>query len=105
MLDTRKNTIDRNVSTYFLVRKGLSIDDVGVSRDTVLREIRPGAGFETGDFIKEKLGGLYRRTTPGQEAFKSHRSDRVILTRPDPSEVSRLLNILGNFFPLESLKG
>ena len=38
--------------------KGLTIDDFGVSRDTtVSREIRPGAGFETGDFDKEKLGG------------------------------------------------
>ena len=33
------------------------IGDVGVSRDTVLQEVRPGAGFETGDFVKEKLGG------------------------------------------------
>ena len=39
------------------------MEDVGVSRDTVFQEIRPGAGFETGDFVKEKLGG-YRRTTP-----------------------------------------
>ena len=37
--------------------KSPSIDGVGVSRDTVSREIRPGAGFETGDFVKEKLGG------------------------------------------------
>ena len=40
------------------MHKGLSIDDVGVSRDTVSQEIRPGAGFETGDFVAEKLGGL-----------------------------------------------
>ena len=38
--------------------KGLSIDGVGVSRGTVVQEIRPGVGFETGDFVKEKLGGL-----------------------------------------------
>ena len=37
--------------------KGLSIDDVGVSRDTVYQKIRPRAGFETSDFLKEKLGG------------------------------------------------
>ena len=56
----------------FLVCKGLSIDNVGVSRNTafreirqgtgfetgVFREIRQGAGFETGDFVIEKLGGL-----------------------------------------------
>ena len=28
-----------------------------MSRDIVLKEIRPGAGFETGDFVEEKLGG------------------------------------------------
>ena len=38
--------------------KGLTIDDVGVPRGTVLQEIRPGAGFEPYDFVKEKLGGL-----------------------------------------------
>ena len=32
-----------------------------VSRDTVFQEILPGAGFETGDFVQEKLGGGYRR--------------------------------------------
>ena len=58
LLDTRKNTIENKVSIYFLVCKGLTIDDVGVSRDTVVEEIRPGACFETGDFVKEKLGGL-----------------------------------------------
>ena len=26
-------------------------------RSTVLQEIRPGAGFKTGDFVEEKLGG------------------------------------------------
>ena len=41
--------------------KSLSIDDVGVARDTVFQEVRPGAGFETGDFVKEMLGG-YRST-------------------------------------------
>ena len=44
------------------VCKGLSIDDIGVSRDTVFQEMRPGAGFETGDFVKKNWGG-YRRTT------------------------------------------
>ena len=43
---------------YFVVFKGLSDDDVWVSRDTVFQEIRPGAGFKTGDFVKENLGGL-----------------------------------------------
>ena len=38
LLDTRKGTLEKKVSTYFLVCK-LSIDDVGVSRDTVFQEI------------------------------------------------------------------
>ena len=54
----KEGSIENKVSAYFLVCKGLSIDDVGVSRDTVSQEIRPGAGFETGDFVEEKLGGL-----------------------------------------------
>ena len=44
--------------SFLCAKKGLSIDDVGVSRDTAFREIQPGAGFETDDFVKEKLGGL-----------------------------------------------
>ena len=51
------------IFTYFLARKGLlllllSNDDVGMARGTVVREIRPGAGFGSSDFVKEKLGGL-----------------------------------------------
>ena len=34
----------------------LSTDDVGVSSDTAFREIPPGAGFLTADFVQEKLG-------------------------------------------------
>ena len=45
-------------SMYLLVCKGRSNDDVGVSRGTVLRGVRPGAGFKTGDFVRENLGGL-----------------------------------------------
>ena len=30
----------------------------GGARGTVFKEIRPGAGFETGDFVQEKSGGL-----------------------------------------------
>ena len=30
----------------------------GGGRGTVFQEIRPGAGFETGDFVKRKSGGL-----------------------------------------------
>ena len=58
LLGTRTDTTENGVSTYIFVRKGQSIDDVRVSRDTVFQEIRPGVGFETSDFVKEKLGGL-----------------------------------------------
>ena len=58
LLDKREDPIESKVSTYFLVCKGLSIDSLGVSRDTVLQEVRPGAGFETDDYVEEKLGGL-----------------------------------------------
>ena len=43
---------------YFRVCKGLSNDDVGGARGTVFQEIWPEAGFETGDFVKEMLGGI-----------------------------------------------
>ena len=37
----------------------------GGARGTVFQEIRPGAGFKTGNLGIEKLGGgeIYRRTT------------------------------------------
>ena len=58
-LDARKDTIENKVSIHFLVCRGLSIDEVGVSRDTVFQEIRSGVSFETtGDFVKWNLRGL-----------------------------------------------
>ena len=44
---------------FFLVFNGLSNNHVWMARGTVfLQEIRPGGvGFETGDFVEEKLGG------------------------------------------------
>ena len=43
---------------HFLGCKGLSNDDIEVARGTVFQEIRPGVGFKTGGFVKEKLGWL-----------------------------------------------
>ena len=37
----------------------LENDHLGVSRGIVFQEIRPGAGFRTGDVVIEKLGGGY----------------------------------------------
>ena len=41
-------------------KKGLTIDDVGMSKDTAVFPMIPpvSAGFETGDFVKKKLGDL-----------------------------------------------
>ena len=47
-----------NVFKYFLVHKGLLNYDIGVARGTVFHEIWPEAGFKTGDFVQENLGGL-----------------------------------------------
>ena len=49
---------EKNIFTCFFVCKLLSNDDVGVARATVFQEIRPNVDFKTGDFVKEKLGGL-----------------------------------------------
>ena len=49
---------DKKILLYVLVYEVLSKDDVGVGRGSVVEEIQPGAGFETGDFVKEGLGGL-----------------------------------------------
>ena len=47
----------QRASMYFHVCIGLSNDDFGVARGPVFQEIRPAAGFKTGDFVKERLGG------------------------------------------------
>ena len=58
LLDTKKGACyEMDMFTCFLVCEGLSTDDVGVARGTVLQEIRPCAGFKTDHFVKEKLGG------------------------------------------------
>ena len=43
---------------FLLAQEGLSNDDPEAARGTLFPEIRPGAGFQTGDFGKEKLGEL-----------------------------------------------
>ena len=45
---------EKNISMYFVFCGELSNDDFGVVRVTVFQEVRPGAGFKTGDFVKEK---------------------------------------------------
>ena len=60
LLDTSNYAMKKISSCNSLVAKeGPSSDDLGVgARGTVFQEIRPGAGVKTGDFVKEKLGGL-----------------------------------------------
>ena len=44
---------EKSILKHFHAFKGLSNDDVGSARDTVFQETRPGAGFETADFVEE----------------------------------------------------
>ena len=50
LLDTRKDAMKKICSYILFVCKGLSNDDVGVTRGTVFQKIRPGAVFKTSDF-------------------------------------------------------
>ena len=43
---------------FLFARDYRPIDDVEVAKGTVFQEIRPWAGFKTGDFVEEKLDGL-----------------------------------------------
>ena len=49
---------EKRILTHFHACKGLSNDYVGAAWGTVFQEIRPDAGFKTGDFAEEKLGRL-----------------------------------------------
>ena len=46
---------------YFLLCKGRSNDDVGIARGTGFQALRPGAGFKTGDFVKNIWGAAVER--------------------------------------------
>ena len=52
-----------NIITSFLVCEGRSNDDAEGARGTVFQEIRPGAGFKTGDFVKDMCWGGCRSKT------------------------------------------
>ena len=74
---------EKYIFTHVFVREGLSTDDVGVAKGTVFQEIRPRAGFKTGDFIHKKSWGGYRRTTPADPTTRlAPRDFRTVLTRP-----------------------
>ena len=44
---------NKHVLKHFHANKDLSNDDGEAARGTVFQKIRPGAGFETGDFVRE----------------------------------------------------
>ena len=49
----------KRVSAYIILfAEDYQTMDVRLVRGTVFHDLRPGAGFKTGDFVKEKLGGL-----------------------------------------------
>ena len=60
LLDKRKAAIkSRSPYVSGLQRTTtLSSNDVGVARGNVFQENWPGAALKTGDFVKEKMGGL-----------------------------------------------
>ena len=58
LLDTRNDAMKNTASCIFFVWKGISNDNVGVARGAVFQEVRPGSGFKTGDFVKEKIVGV-----------------------------------------------
>ena len=49
---------ERSPHTFLCAKVYRTMTSGFVSRDTVFEEVRPGAGFKTDDFVKEKLGGL-----------------------------------------------
>ena len=66
MLDTRTDAFENKSSNVFLsaAKDYRSNDGVGVAKGYRVLEDSAGSGFETGDFVKAKLGKGYRRRTP-----------------------------------------
>ena len=90
-------------------KKGLSNDDVRVARGTVFQEIRLGAGFRTGDLVKEE--GVGGATTVGrlylsQKCFRSFVRSRPLYfatnnnNRRTPTEI-----VIGELYGSSSLLG
>ena len=76
------------VSIYFLVCKGLPIDDVGVSRDTVFQETRSELVLKPPISSKKSWGG-YRRTT--HTSFSSAGRRRIRCVRHPKPGIIRLV--------------
>ena len=45
-------------SLFLFAEDYRTMRDIWVARGTVFRQVRPGDGFKTGDFVHEKLGEL-----------------------------------------------
>ena len=56
----KKGSYEKNciLFDFFLLAKDYRMMSSGGARGTVFQEIQPRVGFETGDFVQEKLGGL-----------------------------------------------
>ena len=58
--------MENKLSIYFLVCKGLSIDDVGALRHTVVSGDMTGSWFRNRSFRHKEASGGYRTTTPAE---------------------------------------
>ena len=69
-----EGSYETQLFVYFLLCiKGLPNDDVGVARGTVFQQIRPGAGFKTGDFVKEEgVEGATVERLDGRQRRQKH---------------------------------
>ena len=77
---------EKSILKQFHVCKGLSNDDVGAARGTIFQEIRPGAGFKTGDFVKEMLGGAtVERLQPQEQNVVKNTTTRTATTTTTPA--------------------
>ena len=46
------------IQAFSCVQSCIEQRRAGIARGTVIQEIRPGSGLQTGDVVKERLGGL-----------------------------------------------
>ena len=59
LLDTRKHLMrNTKIQAFSCVQSCIEQRRAGIARGTVIQEIRPGSGLQTGDVVKERLGGL-----------------------------------------------
>ena len=60
LFDTRKDALMNKQNPFRAfpcMQRTIERDGVGATTGTVFQDIRPGAGFKTGNFVEEELGG------------------------------------------------